>query len=146
VRAFRFTPLESSSIQGGDDIHKTSISDRKDVVKASSFLTGFTRRERLSRPQDFRRVMKLGRRLQSKNFILFIRENEAGFHRLGMVVKKEIGPATYRNRMKRYFREFFRLHKHQIRGSSDVIILAKKGCALNRYREAEAELRGLIII
>jgi len=106
----------------------------------------FTKKERINHPQDFRRVMKLGKRLQSKNFILFIQENEAGFHRLGMVVKKEIGPATYRNRMRRYFREFFRLHKHQIRGSLDMVILAKKGCALSRYREAEEELKGILII
>jgi ribonuclease P protein component len=146
VGPFRFTPLESSTIQGGDDIHKTSISDRKGVVKAPSFLTGFTKKERIKEPQDFRKVMRLGRRLQSKNFILFIRQNEAGVHRLGIVVKKEIGPATYRNRMKRYFREFFRLHKHQIRGPLDMVIVVKKGCASNRYREVEEELRGLLII
>jgi ribonuclease P protein component len=146
VGHFRFTPLENSTIHAGDDINQTSIPDRKDVVKAPSFLTGFTKKERINHPQDFRRVMKLGRRLQSKNFILFIQENEGAFHRLGMVVKKEIGPATYRNRIKRYFREFFRLHKHQIRRSLDMIILAKKGCALNRYREVEEELKGLLII
>jgi len=106
----------------------------------------FTKKERINHPQDFKRVMKLGKRLQSKNFILFIQENEGGFHRLGMVVKKEIGPATYRNRIKRYFREFFRLHKHQISGSLDMVILAKKGRALSQYREAEEELRGLLII
>ncbi len=89
--------------------------------------------------------MKLGKRLHSKNFLIFVRENETGFHRLGIVVKKEIGPATYRNRMKRYFREFFRLHKHQIRGGLDMVILVKKGSVLNRYREAEKELRGLLI-
>jgi ribonuclease P protein component len=105
----------------------------------------FVKRERINDPQDFKRVMKLGRRLQSKHFLLFIRENQTGFHRLGTVVKKEIGPAPYRNRMKRYFREFFRLHKHHIRGSLDMIMLVKRGCALNRYREAEEELRGLLV-
>jgi len=145
VGPFRFTPLEGYTIHGGDDIRNTSISDRKGVAKAPSFLTGFTKKERIKQPEDFRRVMRLGRRLQSKNFILFNRQNEAGFHRLGIVVKKEIGPATYRNRMKRYFREFFRLHKHQIRGSLDMVIVVKKGCASNRYREVEEELRGLLI-
>jgi len=153
VRLFRFTPLEKPTIHGGDDINKTSIPlvestlrYRKGVVKAPSFLTGFIKKERINHPQDFRRVMKLGKRLQSKNFVLFIQENKAGFHRLGIVVKKGIGPATYRNRIKRYFREFFRLHKHEIHGSLDIIILAKKGCALSRYGEAEEELRGLLII
>lgn len=141
----RVTPLENVTIHGGDDINKTSIPDRKGVVRDSSFLAGFTKKERINRPQDFKRVMKSGKRLQSKHVIIFTHGNETGFHRLGIVVKKEIGPATYRNRMKRFFREFFRLHKHQIRGSLDMVILAKKGCVFSRYREAEKELRGLLI-
>jgi len=106
----------------------------------------FTKKERIANPQDFRRVMKLGKRLPSGNFILFIQKSENTFHRLGIVVKKEIGPATFRNRMKRYIREFFRLHKHQIKGSYDIILMVKKGCSINRYQETEEELRGLFIL
>jgi len=106
----------------------------------------FTKKERINHPQDFRRAMKLGRKLPSKNFILFIQKNENKFHRLGIVVKKEIGSATFRNRIKRYIREFFRLHKHQIKGSYDIILMVKKGCSVNRYKEAEEELRGLFIL
>lgn len=105
----------------------------------------FTRRERIALPQDFRQVMKLGRRFASKNFIIFLLENKVKYHRLGIVVKKEIGPATLRNRMKRYLREFFRLHKHQIKGSMDIIILVKKGNPLEQYREAEKELMRVLI-
>jgi len=105
----------------------------------------FTKKERITQPQDFRRVMKLGRRHASRDFILFIQKNENTFHRLGIVVKKEIGPATFRNRMKRYIREFFRLHKHQIKRSYDIILMVKKGCSFNRYQEAEGELRRLIL-
>jgi ribonuclease P protein component len=107
---------------------------------------GFTKKERINDPQDFRRVMRTGRRRVSKNFILLIRENKNPFHRLGIVVKKEIGPAFFRNRIKRYIREFFRLHKHQINGSFDIVLLVKKGCSVNRYRETEEELRGLFIL
>lgn len=106
----------------------------------------FRKKERITQPQDFRRVMRLGRRLSSRNFILFIQKNENKFHRLGIVVKKEIGPATFRNRMKRYIREFFRLYKHQIEGSYDMILMIKKECPINRYQEAEEELRGLFIL
>lgn len=91
-------------------------------------------------------MMRIGRRLSSKNFILFIKKNENPFHRLGIVVKKEIGPATFRNQMKRYIREFFRLQKHQIKGSYDIILMVKKGCSVNRYQEAEKELRGLFVL
>jgi ribonuclease P protein component len=106
----------------------------------------FTKRERITQPQDFRRVMKLGRRNSSRNFILFVQESGRKFHRLGIVVKKEIGPATFRNRMKRYIREFFRLHKREMKGSHDIILMIKKGCSLNRYQEAEDELRGLFVL
>ncbi len=105
----------------------------------------FTRKERITSPEDFRRVMKLGKRLSSKSVVLFFRKNENPFHRLGIVVKKEIGQATYRNRIKRYLREFFRLHKNQIKGSFDMVILVKKGCTVDHYREVEEELRGLFI-
>jgi ribonuclease P protein component len=90
--------------------------------------------------------MKLGRRRTSLNFVVFIQKNENTLHRLGIVVKKEIGQATFRNRMKRYIREFFRLHKHQIRGSYDIILMIRKGCSFNRYQEAEEELKRLFIL
>jgi ribonuclease P protein component len=106
----------------------------------------FTKKERITQPQEFRRVMKLGRRISSQNFILFIKKSEKPFHRLGIVVKKEIGPATFRNRMKRYIREFFRLHKYQIKGFYNIVLMVKKGCSVNRYQEVEEELRGLLIL
>ena len=106
----------------------------------------FPRNERIVEPQDFRRVMRFGKRLPSKNFVLFIRKNHNPFHRLGIVVKKEVGLATYRNRIRRYLREFFRLHKNQIKGSYDLVLLVKKGCIISRYREAEEELKGLFVI
>ena len=90
--------------------------------------------------------MRLGRRIGSRNFILFFQKSENSFHRLGIVVKKEIGPAAFRNRMKRYIREFFRLHKHEIKGSYDIILMIKKGCSINRYQQAEEELRTLLIL
>ena len=84
--------------------------------------------------------------MTSRNFVVFIQKNENTIHRLGIVVKKEIGQATFRNRMKRYIREFFRLHKHQIKGSYDIILMIRKGCSFNRYQEAEEELRRLFIL
>jgi len=106
----------------------------------------FTEKERITQPQDFRKVMKFGRRISSRSFILFIHKNECAFHRLGIVAKKEIGPATFRNRMRRYIREFFRLHKHHVKGCYDFILMIKKGCSINRGQEAEEELSRLFIL
>ncbi len=100
----------------------------------------FARREKLTESQDFKKVMKYGKRLSSKNLTVFVRENRYQFHRLGVVVSKDVGTAPYRNRMKRCCREFFRLHKNQIEGSYDIIILARRGCSLKCYKDVEGEL------
>ncbi len=105
----------------------------------------FTKRERISLPQDFKEVMKSGKRLASKHFILFLRKNPKGFHRLGIVAKKELGTATLRNKMKRYLREFFRLNKNKISGSYDIVILIKKGNLPITYWETEAELKNTLL-
>ena len=106
----------------------------------------FRKKERITEPQDFRRVIRLGRRRSSRSFKLFIQKSDKTFHRLGIVVKKETGPAAFRNRMKRYIREFFRLNKHKIEGSYDIVLMIRRGCSFDRYREAEKELRGLFIL
>jgi ribonuclease P protein component len=106
----------------------------------------FAKKERITQPQDFRRVMKFGRRISSRSFILFVDKNEFGFHRLGIVAKKEIGPATLRNRMKRYIREFFRLHKNHLKGSYDFILMMKRGRTIHRGQEAEEELGRLFML
>jgi ribonuclease P protein component len=51
-----------------------------------------------------------------------------------------------RNRIKRYIREFFRLHKYEIRGSFNIILLVRKGCSADRYRDAEGELKRLFVL
>jgi ribonuclease P protein component len=90
--------------------------------------------------------MKSGKRKTSKALILFLLQNDHPFHRLGIVTKKEIGPAVFRNRIKRYIREFFRLHKQQIKETFDIILLVKKGCSFNHYAEAEEELKRLFTL
>lgn len=100
----------------------------------------FTKEERIRSSQDFKRVIKYGRRLVSKNYIIFIKENEKGFHRFGIIIKKEIGKATFRNRVKRHLREFFRLNKHRIEGSMDIMVMVKKGISNSKYIEVEEEL------
>ncbi len=101
----------------------------------------FKAAERIVDPQDFRNVMRSGKKALSKNFILFSKPNNKRCHRLGIVISKEVGRATYRNRVKRLLREFFRLNKHRIHGTVDAVILVRKGCAVSRYIEVEEELR-----
>jgi L-lactate dehydrogenase complex protein LldG len=62
---FSFTPLESPTIYGGDNINKASIPYRKGGVKAPSFLTGFTSSEPNSETVTYHDPCHLGRGLGS---------------------------------------------------------------------------------
>lgn len=88
--------------------------------------------------------MKSGKRKNTKNYILFFKESDKGFPRLGIILKKEVGRATLRNRVKRYLREFFRLNKHRIEKSLDIVIMVKKGTSPKTYWEVEEELAKVI--
>jgi ribonuclease P protein component len=100
----------------------------------------FTKKERITSSREFKWVIRNGKRLSTKNYIIFMKKNEKGFHRLGIIIKKEVGRAALRNRVKRCLREFFRLNKHRIGGSFDIIILVKKGIFPKKYWEVEEEL------
>jgi ribonuclease P protein component len=76
-------------------------------------LTGFffTKQERLKNFQDFKRVYSGGKRLKTRNFIIYVLPNDLGWPRLGLAVSAKITNSPGRSRVKRLLREFFRLNK-----------------------------------
>lgn len=101
--------------------------------------------ERLRRRKDFDLVFSDGSRRHTKNFTIILRLNGLQFSRLGVTVGKKVGNAVKRNRVKRYLREFFRLHKHKLPPSHDVVIIAKKDAATLAYHDVRKELATVLI-
>ena len=101
--------------------------------------------ERLQRRKDFDLAFRNGSRRQTKNFTIILRPNGLEFSRLGVTVGKKVGNAVKRNRVKRYLREFFRLHKHKLPPSHDVVIIAKRDAATLAYQDVREELAAVLI-
>ena len=83
--------------------------------------------QRLKRNKDFVRTRKHGRTYRCPYFALFstIHTEESGGHlsaRIGISASKRVGNAVARNRLKRRFRELFRLRQHEIRQEADIVI------------------------
>lgn len=89
----------------------------------------FERRDRLGRSRDFTRVYAQGRRVASGTFLMFVADNTLGIHRLGLAIPRRVGNAVVRNRVKRRLREAFRLSRHRIPGSLDVVIHGRREVA-----------------
>lgn len=78
---------------------------------------------RLLKDSQFKDV--LSRNLcASKGLItLYMSKNDCGYSRLGVTVSKSCGGAVVRNRLKRRFREAFRLNQHRVSSEFDYLLM-----------------------
>ena len=105
----------------------------------------FRRHERLQFRKDFQLALRHGSRRQTQNFTIILWPNAMQFSRLGITVSKKVGNAVKRNRVKRCLREFFRLHKHKLPPSHDLVIVAKREAATLDYHDVREELAAVLI-
>ncbi|MBU4128619.1 ribonuclease P protein component [bacterium] len=82
--------------------------------------------EHLRKNSDFRRVYSKGRSCADHFIVLFVLPNDLEGNRIGLSVSKKIGKAVKRNRVKRLFREVYRLNKDKLIQGFDLIFLARK--------------------
>lgn len=86
----------------------------------------FTKADRILKHSDFLRISRCGIKLQNRYFVAIFCPGRFKRTRLGITVSKKVGNAVERNRIKRIFREYFRLNGHKITGFWDINIIAKK--------------------
>jgi ribonuclease P protein component len=74
---------------------------------------------------DFDAVYRAGRRRSSAYFVVFFRANQLPLSRFGFSIKKALGGAVVRNRMRRRLREIVRTHRVEIPAGWDMVIHPK---------------------
>jgi ribonuclease P protein component len=82
--------------------------------------------EHLRRPSDFRRVYERRRSASDAWLIVYGCENGLSFLRVGFSVGRKIGGAIGRNRMRRLYREAFRLTRHEMPTGLDLVLIPRK--------------------
>jgi ribonuclease P protein component len=87
----------------------------------------FRKHEHLRRPQDFRRVYDFRRSVSDGLIIVYAAPNGLPHLRLGLSVSRKVGQATYRNRLRRLYREAFRLTRHEMPTGLDLVIIPRGG-------------------
>lgn len=89
-------------------------------------LHSFPRWERLRLKRDFDRVFREGVSLQNELFTVVYARNGLDFNRIAIVVRKKLGKAHDRNRIKRWVRESYRIMKHEIAKGYDIVVIPRK--------------------
>lgn len=97
--------------------------------------------ERLTRKEDFTRVVRQGRAHGSNLLLLRAAPNGMGVTRIGFAVGKQVGRAVTRNLVRRRLREAIR--QMPIQEGWDVVITARKPSATSDYHALAASLAAL---
>jgi ribonuclease P protein component len=85
----------------------------------------FPREARLVRRGAFDAVYRAGKRVSTSHFTVFVRSNELAVSRFGFSIKKALGGAVVRNRIRRRVREMVRCHRQEIPAGWDIVIHPK---------------------
>jgi ribonuclease P protein component len=86
----------------------------------------FRSHEHLRRPADFRRVYDRRRSVSDTLLIVYSCENGLAYLRLGLSVSRKMGGAVQRNRLRRLYREAFRLTRHEMPVGIDLILIPRR--------------------
>jgi len=93
---------------------------------------------------EFDAVYRAGKRRSSSHFTVFFRANELPQSRFGFSIKKALGGAVVRNRIRRRLREVVRCHRLEIPTGWDIVIHPKSSVACAPFAALTADLLRLL--
>jgi ribonuclease P protein component len=115
------------------------------VSRASDFAPpNFPRECRLVRRAEYDAVYREGRRRTSREFTIFLRPNGLEISRFGWSIKKALGNAVRRNRIRRRLREILRLHRREISSGWDIVIHPRTTAATLEFLALTQDLLKLL--
>ncbi|MDH4317390.1 MAG: ribonuclease P protein component [Desulfobulbaceae bacterium] len=100
-----------------------------------------TRDAILKKPWEFEQVYRRGKRVRGNGFAVIYLPNGQDSNRLGISVHGKLRGAVRRNRIKRIFRESFRLHRTTFPSASDIVIAVRPEFVLHNPEAIHSELQ-----
>jgi ribonuclease P protein component len=82
--------------------------------------------EHLRRPADFRRTYDRRRSVSDSWLIVYACENGLPYNRLGLSVSRKYGNAVKRNRLRRLYREAYRLTRSDTPAGMDLVLIPRR--------------------
>lgn len=89
---------------------------------------------------QFSDVYKNGRSKANKYLIMYIKENNTPYNRLGISVSKKVGNSVIRHRVKRLIKESYRLQENMFKGGLDIVVVARGSASSVSFKEMDSAL------
>ncbi|HEX8871529.1 MAG TPA: ribonuclease P protein component [Candidatus Acidoferrum sp.] len=116
----------------------------RDAAPLAKKSLDFPREARLVSRGQFDAVYLAGKRRSSSHFTVFVRANELPLSRFGFSIKKALGGAVVRNRIRRRLREVVRCHRQEIPAGWDMVIHPKSTVQKAPFAALAAEFLRLV--
>ena len=94
--------------------------------------------------QQFDDIIKTGKCLKNKYFVIYNKDNNLKYDRFGISVTKKLGNAVFRNKYKRKIRSIIDNYKKDYNISKDYIIILRRGAIKLTFKELREELLKLL--
>ena len=122
------------------------LAARRDAIASRPSKTGqaYPRGARIVRKADFDAVYRNGKRRSSSHFTVFLKANDLPQSRFGFSIKRALGGAVARNRIRRRIREVVRLHREEISAGWDFVIHPKANVESAAFAALENDLVRLL--
>jgi len=98
----------------------------------------------LQKDRDFRKVYRHRNSMANRLLIIYIRENQEEYNRVGFTVSKKVGKATIRNRVKRRMKESYRKQQDRVKPGHDLVFIARDTAANSSMAEIESAMMHLL--
>jgi ribonuclease P protein component len=105
---------------------------------------GFPASCRLRTSREYTQVWRQGRRCHTTHLLVIALSGSTTETRLGISVSRKVGNAVCRNRIKRWLREYFRLHRTRLAAGVDLSVVVKPGAAALGHAALDQELQGAL--
>ena len=103
---------------------------------------------KIKKSKDFSLIYNKSQKMHTKYAIIFIKENVNNEQRFGFVASKKTGNAVQRNRIKRIFKEFVKIHKNKFKKNTDYIFVGKSVLKEKtkklKYKDIEKDINKVI--
>ena len=94
----------------------------------------------MKKNHEFKRLYSKGKSAASPCVVVYCRRNGRSENRLGISVSTKLGGAVARNRIKRRFKEIYRLNESELAIGYDIVIVARMKSRYSTYRELESSV------
>ena len=92
---------------------------------------------------EFRRLYTKGKSAASSYAVVYCRKNRSFVNKLGLTVSTKLGKAVHRNRIRRRYKEIYRLNEDRFNTGYDIVIVARFKSRNAPYRVLETDFLNL---